>query len=245
MGDLVRTLTEEGIRSFREYLASLRAGATDKIPRELLTDAYGSAKLQANVEIETRQFRTRLIAGAYLYEKLQPLSNSRIDSNVRLWSWLSLYYFDELCPMRKDGSRRAGEDCRYILDSDYRRYYRHLLLGPYTVYRLYEASAPLLLWEPLDQMGEAYRELSCRQNLLANRGIVEAANALYYDEKKAQLKKGAGVRKSRAGSLRRFIDVMQQLDLTYDLYSMTGGQVLDLLPTEFDDWKKGEEASIR
>jgi len=238
MGDLVRTLTEEGIRSFREYLTSLREGGKGKPPRELLTDAYGSAKLQTSVEIEGRQFGTRLVAAGYLYERLGSILNSRIDSDVLLWSWLSLYYFDELCPMRKDGSRRVGEDCRYILDLDYRRYYRHLLLGPFIVYRLYAGNIPLLLWEALDQMGEAYRELSCRQNLLSNRGVIEAANTLYYDDKKAQLRRGAAVRTPKGGSLRRFIDVVQQLDLTYDLHSMTGEQVLNLLPKEFDEWRK-------
>ncbi len=238
MADLVRTLTEEGIHNFREYLAGLRERGRVKPPRELLTDSYGSAKLQTSIEIEMRQLTSRRIAGRYLHEKLQPLSNSRIDSNVPLWSWLSLYYFDELCPVRKDGSRRVAEDCRYILDLDYRLYYRHLLLGPYTVYRLYGESIPLLLWEGVDQMGEAYRELSCRQNLLSNRGVIEAANNLYYDEKRGQLKRGSAVKRPKAGSLRRFIDVVQQLDLTYDLHSMTGEQVLNLLPKEFDEWRK-------
>jgi hypothetical protein len=32
--------------------------------------------------------------------------------------------------------------------------------------------------------------------------------------------------------------VVQQLDLTYDLYSMTGEQILQLLPGEFDRWRK-------
>jgi len=32
---------------------------------------------------------------------------------------------------------------------------------------------------------------------------------------------------------------MQQLDLTYDLYSMSPEQLLSLLPAEFDGWKGG------
>jgi len=31
--------------------------------------------------------------------------------------------------------------------------------------------------------------------------------------------------------------VVQQLDLTHDLYSMTGEEVLSLLPSEFDEWR--------
>jgi hypothetical protein len=238
MGDLVRILTEAGIRSFREYLAGLREGGRAEPSRALLADPHGTSKLQINVEIDKDQFANRRSAGKYLFEKLQPLSNSRIDSDVPLWSWLSLYYFDELCPPGKDGSRRVAEDCRYILDLDFRLYYRHLLLGPYMVYRLYGEGIPMLLWERVDQMGEAYRELSCRQNLLSNRGVIEAANTLFYDEKRDRLKKGAAVKTPKAGSLRRFIDVVQQLDLTYDLHSMTGEQVLGLLPQEFNEWRK-------
>ena len=238
MGDLLRSLNDNGRRVFREYLAKLRAGSNEKPPYDVLFDAYFSTIVQAGLEIERRVFTSRLNAGAYIYERLQSLSYSQVERNIGLWSWLALYYFDQVCPIRANGIRKVGEDSRYVLELDYRRYYRHLLLGPYMVYRLYEASVPLLLWEPLDQMGGAYRELSCRQNLLANRGIVEAANVLYYDQKRGQVKRGAGVKTPRAGSLRRFIDVIQQLELTYDLYSMTGEQILDLLPAEFDEWRK-------
>ncbi len=30
------------------------------------------------------------------------------------------------------------------------------------------------------------------------------------------------------------------LDLTYDLHNMTGGEVLSLLPSEFDEWRPKE-----
>jgi len=43
--------------------------------------------------------------------------------------------------------------------------------------------------------------------------------------------------KDMPGTLYRFIDVIQQLDLTYDLYSMNGEEILGLLPPEFDRWR--------
>jgi len=30
-----------------------------------------------------------------------------------------------------------------------------------------------------------------------------------------------------------------KVDLTYDLYSMTGKEILNLLPSEFDRWRQG------
>jgi hypothetical protein len=46
--------------------------------------------------------------------------------------------------------------------------------------------------------------------------------------------------KSSPGTLLRFIDIIQQLDLTYDLYSMSGEEILALLPPEFDKWKDSQ-----
>jgi len=41
----------------------------------------------------------------------------------------------------------------------------------------------------------------------------------------------------RAGSLRRFIDVVRQLDLTYDLQALAGDDLVNLLPHEFSGWR--------
>jgi hypothetical protein len=66
---------------------------------------------------------------------------------------------------------------------------------------------------------------------------MEAANLLYIGKRDSKPKSGA-ISKNKAGTVYRFIDVIQQLDLNYDLYSMTGEEVLQLLPAEFNKWKK-------
>ena len=38
--------------------------------------------------------------------------------------------------------------------------------------------------------------------------------------------------------------VMQQLDLTYDIYGMSGADIVELLPTEFDAWRGQVEAKV-
>jgi len=109
MRDLVRILNEEGIRNFRKYLADLRAGSNSAPPRGILTDAWCSAKLPINIEIENQTFDNRMEAAKYLYETLRSLGHSKIDQNVGLWSWLSLYYFDQVCPQIAGGKRRPGQ----------------------------------------------------------------------------------------------------------------------------------------
>jgi hypothetical protein len=237
MGDLVRVLNEEGIREFREYLAALREGVPRDPPWGILNDAWTSAKLQKQVVIERLAFKTKLAMARYLEQSLKPLGVAASDQNVGLWTWLSLYYFDQLCPLRVGGVRRAGVDYRYILELDYRSYYRHLLVGPYTAFKLQREKAALLLCTPVHQLNKYHLELACRQAFLTNRGVIEAASILYFDPKKGRPKSGAAVTTRKPGTLFRFIDVIQQLDLTYDLYSMSGTEVVSLLPAEFDEWR--------
>ena len=237
MGDFVRILNEEGLRKFRQYLADLRAGSTSNPPRDVLTDAWCSAKLPINIEIEKRSFGSSLEAAKYLYESLRPLGHSKIEQNTELWSWLSLYYFDQVCPPIAGGKRMPGHDSRHILDRDSRRYYRHLLAGPVNAFKLHGEKALLILSNAVHRPSKFFEEFSSRQVFITNNGIIEAANLLYYDHKKNRAKRGAAVTTRKVGTLHRYIDVIQQLDLNYDLYSMNGEEVLKLLPSEFNGWK--------
>ena len=75
------------------------------------------------------------------------------------------------------------------------------------------------------------------------RGVIEALNALYLDRSRGLPKRGAQ-RVAAAGTIRRFVRVMQQLDLTYDIYGMSGADIVELLPTEFDAWRGQVEAKV-
>jgi len=69
-----------------------------------------------------------------------------------------------------------------------------------------------------------------------NHGVLVAANTLYWDTNANRPKRGAAPNSRKADTLRRFIDVICQLDPTYDLQGMTGDQILNLLPSEFSAW---------
>jgi len=235
MADVLRVLNEKGIQAFRRYLADLREASPGRPPWEILADPRYSGTFRGDVEVERRAFQDKLGMARYLGEKLSLFPASQVESNVGLWSWLSLYYFDQVCPLNPSGKRTPGQDCRHILDLDFRRYYRHLLNGPYNIYRLHGERAPLLFYGPLHRISDYYEQLSCRQGFVTNKGVIEAANLLYFDPGAGRPKYGPGVRSEKAGTLLRFIDVVQQLELTHDLFSMTGEQVLALLPPEFDE----------
>jgi hypothetical protein len=66
--------------------------------------------------------------------------------------------------------------------------------------------------------------------------IVEVLDILYWDDKSNRPKRGAQSQ-SNPGNIRRFSKVISQLELTYDVYTMKPNEILQLLPSEFDQWK--------
>jgi hypothetical protein len=237
----IRRLTDTGVEEFRAYLAALRAGDKASPPYRLLNDTGASKAVENAPFIYNRRFQRRLDAAVYLDDVLSNIEIDAIESDVGLWGWLSLFYFEQVCPLEKIGIRRPGRDYRHILEPGYPYGHRHLLCGPYLVYSVYglaEALSGLLLWTPLHVESQFHHELATRQNLITNRGVMEAAYMLFLNKATRQPKRGSLARKQSPGTLYRFIDLIQQLDLTYDLYSMSGPEVLKLLPPEFDKWKE-------
>lgn len=236
----LRNLTNKGIERFRGYLADLRQGATTAPPASLLEAPDFSAPLEWVAEIEQRRFGTRLQLAQYLSDVLNGAENDGLENDVGLWSWLSLFYFDQVCPVAQNGRRKPGRDYRHILEPGYPNGHRHLLAGAWLVYSVYgleEKPGRLLLWTPLHLESMFHHELAGRQTLITNQGILKAADKMYFRESEGSPQKGALKKKTAPGTLQRFIDVVQQLDLTYDLYSMSGEEILALLPPEFDKWK--------
>lgn len=236
----IRRFTDKGIELFRAYLSELREGLTSPPPYHLLNGPETSEPARGEGQIEQHRFHTRLELARYLDNALSGLGNDSLEMDVHLWSWLSLFYFDQVCPAEKNGVRRPGRDYRHILEPGYPYGHRHLICGSYLVYSTYglhEELSRLLLCTPLPIENKFHHELAVRQNFITNRGILEAAHKLYFDESTNKPKRGATVKKKIPGTLYRFIDVIQQYDLTYDLYSMSGEEVLDLLPPEFNKWR--------
>jgi hypothetical protein len=80
-------------------------------------------------------------------------------------------------------------------------------------------------------------QLASQQVLVGLPSVVQVADRLYFDPRLRIVRPGATDRK-RAGTIRRLITVCSQLDLTYDLASLDGEDLMALLPKEFNRWRK-------
>lgn len=251
MTDLVRRLANPGIAAFAAYLGHLREGVGTSLPTHLLMDPTTSESMPLPMEI-TRQphgrpFESRYEFGKYLKEVLQGQDRRQISRDFGMWTWLALYFLDQLCPAEADGTRKPIADEAYILASTFKydSYYRHLVRTPWlAVCEHGEHSKVLLIpagrptGNPLAQRGELIEQLAARQNLFGTPSIIEAAARMYFDASRGRPKRGAGG--AGAGSPRRLALVVQQFELTYDLRACTADQFLGLLPREFARWQGAE-----
>jgi len=236
-------MNADGLARFAGYLAALRGGSRADPPRELLEDPQCTSELSAPAQVDARPFASRWGVAQYLSEQLAPLPPEEVEENAGLWAWLALFYFDQVCPKPVEGPRKPGRDYRHIPDFDYLYRHRHLLYGPYVVYRRHRGYAILVLSGPLQLESGIYQDITSRQDMLGSRGVIEALNALYLDRSRGLPKRGAQRGTNAPGTVRRFVRVMQQLDLTYDIYGMSGAAILQLLPEEFDGWQEKAKAA--
>lgn len=236
MARKARVLTREGIDRFRSYLAELREGSSADPPRDLLDDPAASAPFEPERMVDTSIPETRLEAARCLDSVFGGITG--VEEHVGLWTWLSLLYFDVVCPRRPDGGRSPGRDYRHVLEPGYRAGHRHLLAGPFLVYHLHGEEGRLLLSSRLHRENVFHHELASRQVFISNPSIIRAASLLYLDRRKGTPRRGGADPKRGPGTLRRFVDLLQQMDVNYDLYSMDAEAILELLPEEFDSWKR-------
>jgi hypothetical protein len=234
----LRKFDENGIQKFSEFLVGLGSDPTISVPTALLADQAVSIELHPTVNIEQRNFANRFECAQYMDEILTGVS-SQDFRDAGLWAWMSLFYFDQVCPS-KNGKRAPGERARHIPQmSNFQRFYRHLLLNPLMIYRAHidhldEVMG--LLANAVSSPGDISEQLASRQELITNRGVLGLATRLYFDPKNKRLKKGAGGKS--AGSPRRLADFLNQIDLTFDLYAMEKSDLASILPREFERFSK-------
>ena len=232
MSTPIRRLNENGLKFFQDYIGRIAAGEKGDPPLAILTDDNWSEPADLNMEVENRTFATRYEMGEYLKDLFGGISAQQIISDTGLWSWLALFWFDQLCPAKADGSRKPSKPYNYILSPNYNHRPRHALRTTWQLVNEYGETARFLLSKGPNERGELLEQLAARQFFIGCRGIIEAASCLYSDPARDSFKVGSTSQKRR-GNIRRFISYLQQLELTYDLYTLPGDTIITMLPGEY------------
>lgn len=240
----IRMLNDAGIARMEEFLDSFAGNPARSLDferdiRPILTDPACTEHAPNVVQADAdERFSRRFDLAEYLHDRIPALGLSDPTREAGLWAWLALLWFEQLAPSGRSG-RDIGERAKWIpvIGSGW-RYYRHLVLGPYML-RAAHREAPhrvlSVLYNPPFQPGELYEQLVSTQAIAQSGAAIGVATLLYYDPTKG-LRPGAGG--SGRGSPRRLRSVLGQFDRTFDLPSMTPESLLELLPREFDRFRR-------
>lgn len=251
-----RVLNDKGVDVFREFLEESAASGT-KPPRHLLTDNAYSKPFQPAIYFQiSKKFSNKLEFGRYLNQCFDDagITRQKVANNRNFWATIVLYYFDQFCPVREDGTRdvkmekndKVERYPKYIprLNSGFGeeslRGRRHLALTPYLIFdynKDTEYQADVLLSGRIDSFGDDVEQTAGRIEVISNRNLVGLIRLLYWDEANSQLWKGYST-KTRPGNINRLVaDLRNQMKLTTDWYSMSAREIYDSLPSEYDYWK--------
>ncbi len=241
----VRRFNESGIAEFSSRLVAAKQGAEVDFS-ELLDAAGWVDELPGGLGVEVdpvalQPSSTRLQVAELLVDLLEPLEGLqgyRVDHDRGLWSWLSALWLPALAP-GEAGELNLLHQERYIPDFDYRKYYRHLLIGPYLIGRAYKSdldAVMAVLATLVSKPGEVVAQLTAQPDLVRSPSIMRAATSLYFDPSTGGIRAGAGG-KDTPGTARRLVTALQQLELTWDVHPMDPEQLLDLLPDEFQPFR--------
>lgn len=232
---LVRQFRQTGIEAFQAFLASCREDPEIEIPDDLLDDDALSTAVSPPVTAEPREFIERADAVEYLGEVLAPLPEHDVANNAGLWSWLALFYFDEVCPIR-EGRRRVKNDYHYIFEpKNSRHFYRHLLFIAWRIHLISPRPNRLFLHAPVSSLDKVTTEVMKRLYLTRIPCIFEVLDRLYWDDERERARAGiVQANTVRPGDLIHRLPIrIQQLEKTYDLYSLDADQMIELLGEEF------------
>ena len=244
-------LTDDGISVAKAWLSTLRDGLPIPFPDTVLTSLPYAQPVEPEIHIEKREFNSRRDAGMYFVRRLAPLGRARVIDNPHLWSWLGMFYFDTVVDKDSSGNAKLGRDpdIAYIIDPNpgaqagrgETRRYAHRLMLAYDIYSQHNEKAWFMLDEPVNSLSRFTLRLASAPELFRSEGIVPLAHLLYADPNSRKLKQGVtatSLATALPGSQPRLISVLDQLYMTYDVYGMSAEQLLPLLPSEFDRFKR-------
>lgn len=232
----IRFFNEDGLNEFERIIGEIRNNNLKNIPEDfLLSDQYSDI-LEPIINIEKVDYKNKNELVPYIVETLNLRANKYLYFDKGLWSWLAAFYFDNICPTDGNGKRKINEIAFYVLrdPKSYTKYYRHLLAYPSRILSELNDSSKIFLIGSFLKRGEITEQFGAYQEIALNKGILDAANILYWDDNTKNLKRGAAGK--GGGSARRLVRIIRQYQLTYDLNSMNGNEIVALLPHEFTKW---------
>ena len=236
--NILRRFNTAGIAEFARRIEMLRADGTVEIDDAFVSDAKFTEPVMPEVPIERPAFKTKRDAGAYLSERIRAARSVHGDEDRGLWTWLSAWHWDAVCPVREGGRRKVLNPFYYVLGYGHTQNSKqHLLRASLFIFEAWPTNK-LLLDSPAWSLTRIVQDITTRLFLARLRGMGELVDMLYRDLVTGKQKPGAlDSHVVRAGNLSNRLPArIRQLEVTHDLTNLNAEQLLNLLGDEFRQW---------
>ena len=230
----LRRFTPDGIQAFRDLLKQCREQPDVDVPTDLLEHSSFTELINPPIEVMPQQFEVKRNAAEYLGAVLRPLKPEEVEKDAGLWTWLSFFYFGSVCRF-EGGKRIVRNDYQYVFEpNNPRHFYRHLLFIPWNILRLAPDHSRLFLNSKTYVLDAITADTMKRLYVTRLPCIFEVLDRLYWDEERNRVRRGVVGSTSRAGDLTHRLPLrIRQLEMTYDLMSLSADQLIELLGKEF------------
>lgn len=234
---MINRFTDLGLDEFTKFLYSTKSGSNQEFPKHILNGHEYVENIGGDSAwLDGLSLDDSLEAAKGLDDIVTQLDISTAQKDSMFWTWCSAYLFERLCNKNKAGGFKTGEMPIWILEpNNWQRYYRHYLASIWQVYSAHkkkDIELQVLLGRPVNTPGELWAQIAATKSLIINSTIIDAVYHLYWDEEGSCRKRGSG-----GESPRRLTQVLKQFSCTYDFFSMSGGQLVGMLPSEFNRFK--------
>jgi hypothetical protein len=234
----VRSFNDRGRSAFSALIAEKPYDISNQV-LDLIYDSTFSTSL--GFDLDLIEFETRFDLAEHLWKYFAPGKPGFPHAGNRsMWSWISAAYLPVLLgnPAKV---KLIGEPARWVLEETALRQHRHLVSGPYVIYRanfpdVEDAMAALAT--PVLIPGEVVERVAGKAGMFHGAAMA-VATELYYDKKNKRLKKKSSTHE--AGGPRRLSYFLSQIDLTLDYPVMDKEHLIDLLPDEFNVFLDSKE----
>lgn len=244
----LRFFNKDGIDAYESLLNRMTEEGRLLPLNELLEDNTLSTEVGPGIEITVTDFANKELAAKYFCDLFQQnilifkAEGFNPVGHKGLMTWLDATW----APHVMKGSRGnffVGELGRHIYGYERRRTYRHILGGPIAVYSQLHSRpdiTSIFLKTGLTQNSDTYEQFASRPQILSDLGTLELIKKLYGHVPPGTEIPGANTSgQDLPGGLRRFCTLHTQLELNFDLRSMSSAELEVLLPDECIPWLMG------
>ena len=238
--------TDTGLEKFRSSIDSLYEKPGIDMGW-LISDPTLSNAIEGVFLDDGRKFTSRYEFGKYLCEALTSINRDLLLSpeNDNLWAWINALYFQQLALKEVRKSEHYLCTRKGSIGS---KLHRNAARTAYEIVSIHGELGSFALQQPMQTHGQLLESLSASQTVVRNRSFFSAASKIYVNAN-GKLKRGYSSKPKKPkdrkpgdlkgkGSVRRLPGVLKRLDLTYDIESLSGDQLVEMLPSEYAHWTK-------